>query len=273
MAVIAINQQLGSAGTQLGELAAAKLGYRFLTGEQLIAATAEQFGVSADQMRIFDIHTPHFWERTKTETPRYIAFFRAILLKELAAERAIVVGRSVAFMLPESACALRVRLVAPFASRAARVMADEKLAQAAAEKHTLAYDTEVKARIQSLYNLDIDESANYDLILKNAHLPLSVLADVLVSAATALDESSDPSAVKRLRDAAIAAQVHAALFAHPKIRDAQIAVGCADGCVNIDGPGLVPPWDELVMQVARSVEGVTAVQVGAETSVIPDPPG
>ena len=272
MAVIAINQQLGSAGAQLGELAAAKLGYRFLTGEQLIAATAEQFGVSADQMRIFDIHTPHFWERTKTETPRYIAFFRAVLLKELAAERAIVVGRSVAFMLPESPCTMRVRVVAPTASRVARVMADENLAQAAAEKHLQTYDTEVRARIQSLYNLDIDDASNYDLVIKNAHHPLSAMADALTAAASASEAACDAAAPKRLRDSAIAAQVHAALFAHPKIRDAQISVGCADGCVRLDGPGLVPPWDELVIEVARSVEGVATVQVGAEVAVIPDPP-
>jgi cytidylate kinase len=273
MAIIAINQQLGSAGIQLGELAAAKLGYRFLTGEQLIAATAERFDVSAEQMRIFDIHTPHFWERGKSETPRYIAFFRAVLLKELAGDPAVVVGRSVAFMVPESPCALRVRVIAPFASRVARVMADEKLAASAAEKHTQTYDTEVKARIQSLFNSDIDDPANYDLVIRNALHPMAMNVDSLVAAAAAMAANIDNVAPKRLRDAAIAAQVHAALFAHPKIRDAQIAVGCADGCVNLSGPGLVPPWDELVISVARSVEGVAKVNVGVEAAVIPDPPG
>ncbi|HUA35728.1 MAG TPA: cytidylate kinase-like family protein [Candidatus Binataceae bacterium] len=273
MAVIAINQQLGSAGIQVGEAAAAKLGCRFVTGDQLIAATAERFDVSADQMRIFDIHTPHFWERGKSETPRYLAFFRAVLLKELCGAPAVVVGRSVAFMLPQSPCTLRARVIAPLQSRVARVMAEEQLTQSAAEKKTLHYDGEVKARIQSLYNLDIDDSANYDLVLKNAQHPISVIADTIAAAAAAIDAAGDTAAPRRLHDAAIAAQVHAALFAHPKIQDAQIVVGCSEGRVNISGPGLVPPWDELVIAVARSVEGVAAVEVGAEAAVIPDPPG
>ncbi|HEY6395494.1 MAG TPA: BON domain-containing protein, partial [Candidatus Binataceae bacterium] len=67
-----------------------------------------------------------------------------------------------------------------------------------------------------------------------------------------------------LRDAATAAQVRAALLAHPKIRNAQIAVQCASGVVQLNGPGLVPPWDKLVNEVARGVEGVVAVEVAAE---------
>jgi len=152
-------------------------------------------------------------------------------------------------------------------------MAEEQLTQSAAEKKTLHYDGEVKARIQSLYNLDIDDSANYDLVLKNAQHPISVIADTIAAAAAAIDAAGDTAAPRRLHDAAIAAQVHAALFAHPKIQDAQIVVGCSEGRVNISGPGLVPPWDELVIAVARSVEGVAAVEVGAEAAVIPDPPG
>ena len=51
MAVIAISQQIGSRGIELGELAARELGYRFQTGEQLIAETAKRFNVSAEQDR------------------------------------------------------------------------------------------------------------------------------------------------------------------------------------------------------------------------------
>jgi cytidylate kinase len=273
MSVIAINQQLGSGGTELAQLTAAKLGYRCLLGEQLISATAEQFGVSAEQMRIFDIHTPHFWERSKTETPRYIAFFRSVLLRELARERTIVVGRSVAFMLPQSRCALRVRVVAPVGYRTAKVAVDEKMTPAAADKHTRDYDAEVKARIQSLYNLDIDDAANYDLVIRTANHPVGAMVEMLAAAASALDAAADETARQHLCDASLAAQVHAALFAHPKIRDAQIEVGCKQGCVRISGPGLVPPWDQLVTDVARSVEGVVKIDVGADAAVIPDPPG
>ena len=80
MAVIAISQQIGSRGAVLGELAAKELGYRFLSGEQLIAQTATRFNVSAEQMKWFDVHTPHFWDRQKSDGPRFAAFYRAVWL-------------------------------------------------------------------------------------------------------------------------------------------------------------------------------------------------
>ncbi len=55
---------------------------------------------------------------------------------------------------------------------------------------------------------------------------------------------------------------------HPKIRDAQVAVDCSSGVVRVSGPGLVPPWDDLVIGVAQTIEGVASVEVGAEEAPI-----
>jgi hypothetical protein len=46
-------------------------------------------------------------------------------------------------------------------------------------------------------------------------------------------------------------------------------VNCAKGAVRVNGPGLVPPWDDLIGDVARKVEGVTSVEVNAEESPAP----
>jgi hypothetical protein len=138
MAVIAISQQVGSRGIELGRLTAEQLGWRFKTGQELIAEAARRFGVSEDQLLVFDLRTPHFWERLRSESHRYLAY-------------------------------------------------------------------------------------------------------------------------------------NAALLAHPKIRDAQISVACRAGTVQLSGTGLVAPWDQLVCGVARTIDGVTAVEVGAEQPPMPYP--
>jgi hypothetical protein len=56
---------------------------------------------------------------------------------------------------------------------------------------------------------------------------------------------------------------------HPKIGQAPIEVLCAGGAVQVNGPGLVPPWDVLVNNVVRQVEGVTSVEVLADEQVVP----
>ena len=263
MAVIAISQQIGSRGIELGELAARELGYRFQTGEQLIAETAKRFNVSAEQVKWFDVRNPHFWEG-KTETSRFVAYYRAVFLQTAAQDRIVVAGRGSAHYLPEGGCGIRVRTMAPVAERIKQVEKDETLAAAAADKRVRDFDTEVKARTQSLFGQDIDDPAIYDLVINTARLPLASHAKTLAALAAHIDSEGNPERTKVMRDAAIAAQVNAALVAHPKIRDAQMSVNCSAGCVRVSGPGLVPPWDDLVIGVAQTIEGVASVEVGAE---------
>jgi cytidylate kinase len=270
MAVIAISQQIGSRGAALGELAAKELGYRFLSGEQLIAQTATRFNVSAEQMKWYDVHTPHFWERHKTEGYRFATFYRAVFLHEAALDRIVVAGRNSAHFLPEKCRGLRIRVIAPLAERINQTADDEKIPLDAADRRVREFDTEVKARSLSLFGIDLDEPTLYDLVVNTARRPLPVLAATLATLATRLDSDAagDATPSTAMRDAAIAAEVHAALIAHPKIRDAQVAVNCSSGAVRVSGPGLVPPWDDLVIGVAQTVEGVASVEVGAEEAPI-----
>ncbi len=68
MAVIVINQQLGSRGVELGQLAAKELGFRFLTRSDLISEASQTYKVEAGQFLVIDEHQPHFWERSKFGT-------------------------------------------------------------------------------------------------------------------------------------------------------------------------------------------------------------
>ena len=92
----------------------------------------------------------------------------------------------------------------------------------------------------------------------------------LVSAAAAeIDHSVSPAQWCMMRDAALAAEVRAMLMVHPKIGHAPLEVNCASGAVRVNGPGLVPPWDDLIGDVARNIQGVTSVEVNAEESPAP----
>lgn len=267
MAVIAITQQIGSRGIELGELTARELGYRFQTGEQLITEAAKRFNVSPEQVKWFDVHNPHFWER-KTDSGRFVAYYRAVFLEEAARDRVVVGGRGSAHFLPSGGFGIRVRAMAPVADRITQVAKDENLAAAAAERRVREFDAEVKARTQSLFGHDIDDPAIYDLVINTARLSLPSHANTLAALANQIDGERSADRTKCMRDAAIGAQVHAALVAHPKIGEAQMSVNCSAGCVRVSGPGLVPPWDDLVIGVARTIEGVASVEVGAEEDPI-----
>jgi cytidylate kinase len=267
-----MTQHIGTRGFELGRLTAERLNYRFMTADQIIAESAERYHLKPAEMVIVDERRPHFWERLKTDTERVSRFFRAALLKIMAADRLVVVGRSVTHMAPDCGCSLRIRLTGPIKERERIVGDEEHLSPAIAERRVREYDRETRARIQTLLDVDIDDPANFTMVLNTSSLPMEILAEMIASMATELDKIATPDSWRQMRDAAVAAEVQAALMLHPKIGHAPLAVQCAAGKVQVTGPGLVPPWDDLINEVARRVDGVSAVEVNAEEQPVPIPP-
>ena len=268
MAVIAINQQIGSRGVELGRLVAERLAYRFLGRDDLVSEASRVYNVDPSHFLIIDERQPSFWERSKAETERLLSFLRSVLLREMAADQVVYVGSSGAHLLPECGCGLRVRLVGTFKGRVERVIADEGLSRAAAEKRVREHDREVRARAQAVIGVDLDDPAFYHLVVNTSMVPMEAFAEAL-KACTARLDSHHAEGFQKLRDAALAAQVHAALLTHPKFGSAQVSVQCARGLVRLNGPGLVAPWSELAERVARQIEGVHEVEVGAEEPPMP----
>jgi cytidylate kinase len=269
MAIIAMTQHPGMRGYELGRLTAERLGYRFLTADQLIADTSKLYNVTPEQLVIVDERRPHFWERLKTDTERFVAFFRAVVLKEMAADRLVIIGRSVTHVMPDSGCGVRVRLTAPLKERVNVVAEEENLSPVVAERRVRDYDREMRARIQTLLNVDIDDPANFTLALNTFAMPLERSAATLAAIAREIDNATRQEHWRVVRDAALAAEVRAALVFHPKIGHAPLEVQCAGGVVHVNGPGLVPPWDDLVTDVVRQVDGVMSVEIYAEEAPIP----
>jgi cytidylate kinase len=269
MAIIAITQHLGTRGELLGRTLAGQLGYRFMNVQDVIDEASKTYHITPELLVVVDERRPHFWERLKTDTARFIPIFKSVLLKHMAQDRLVVLGRSVAQLMPDFGCGLRMRLVGPMGARAKEVAAEENLAPAVAERRVRDYDREVRARIQALFEVDIEEPTAHNLTLNTFSTPMPLMLAMLAAAAAEIDRAADPAKWVLMRDAALAAEVRAMLLVHPKIGHAPLEVNCASGAVQIIGPGLVPPWDDLIGDVARQVDGVTSVEVNAEESPTP----
>ena len=269
MAIIAISQQLGSRGNDLGQLVAQRLGYRFISREDLIAEVSRVYNVTADQLVVLDERQPHFWSRLKTEGERFASFFRATLLREMAQDRLVTVSPSAPVFLPPYRCGIKVRVVGPFDDRAKAVCEMENLTLVAAQRRVRDHDREVRARIQTLMSVDIDDPSSYDIVVNGYGAPLEIGAAGLAACAEQIDARVGADQWQRMRDASTAAQVRAACHAHPKLGHAPLEVLCTQGAVQVRGPGLVPPWDELANQVASKVEGVRSVAIEADETPIP----
>ena len=98
-----------------------------------------------------------------------------------------MIGRSVAQLLPQCRCGLRVRFTGPLKDRAREVAEEEKLAPAIAERRVRDYDYEVRARIQTLLGVDIDDSVNFNLVLNTFAMPIEMSVWVLAGLAGEID--------------------------------------------------------------------------------------
>jgi cytidylate kinase len=270
MAIIAITRHVGLHGAELARLTAERLGYRLLTSEQLVAATSRTYNVPAEVLAIADERRPTFWMRFKTDTGRLSALFRAVVLKEMARNQLVLIGRSVAQILPELGCGLRVRLCGPLKERARVAAEEEKLTAALAEARVRDYDREVRARIQTLFGIDIDDPSSYNLVLNVFAVPLASSAALLECFAGEIDRKATAEQWGRMRDAALGAEARAALLNHPKLGNAPFRVQCSGGAVQVVGLGIVPPWDDMVGEVVRRIKGVKSVQV-INQDMPPDP--
>jgi len=259
MAVIAISQQIGSRGIELGELTARELGYRFQTGEQLIAETAKRFNVNAEQMKWFDVHSPHFWER-KTDTGRFAAYYRRLSCKRPRKTASSSPPRLVAFSAGRR-MRIRVRTMAPVPFASSRSPTKKSSRR---QRPTSAFVTSNRSEgAHSNASARHRRSAIYDLVINTSRLPLASLANTLarwrlISTAKAA-RANEMHARRRDRCASARGAGGAS-----EIGDTQMSVNCSAGCVRVSGVGLVPPWDDLVIGVAQKIEGVASVEVGAD---------
>jgi cytidylate kinase len=269
MAIIAITLHLGTRGELLGRTLADRLGYRFMNVQDIIDEASKAYHITPELLVVVDERRPHFWQRLKTDTARFIPIFKSVLLKHMAEDRLVVIGRSVAQMMPDHGCGVRLRLTAPLNERVKEVAAEENLAPVVAERRVRDYDREVRARMQALFDVDIEDPSAHHMTLNTFTTPMPILISMVATVAAEIDRTAGPEQWRQMRDAALAAEVRAMLLVHPKIGHAPLEVNCARGAVQVNGPGLVPPWDDLIGDVARGVAGVTSVEVNAEESPAP----
>jgi len=97
-----------------------------------------------------------------------------------------------------------------------QIAGEEKLDLVAAQKRALHHDREVRARVQSLASVDIEDATIYDLVVNTVGHPRESLAASVIELTHKIENLACNEHRQKLCDTAIAQQVRAALMAHPK---------------------------------------------------------
>ena len=121
MAVLTISRDLGSGGREVALMLSSSLGYRFVDRERILARLKAAGHKWEKWTEGLDEHTPRIWEKYDWSYSGFVAMTRSVIMKEAASNSVILMGRGGNYLLKGVPFALRVRIVALFEQRVARV--------------------------------------------------------------------------------------------------------------------------------------------------------
>jgi cytidylate kinase len=268
MSIVTISQALGSAGETIGRALAEELSYAFADREIILKA-AERLGEGVASLERLLEGRPSLRERL-TETRRdYMAAVEAVIWEFAAADNVVLVGRGSTFVLQRIRHAFRVRVTAPLHVRARRLEAERGLVPDA-EEVVARSDRDWEARIRHLYDVDLGDPLQYDLVLNTARLDVPAAVATIRAALAAERFHATPPGLAEVRDRCLTARVHAALLAHPRTRELGLFFSCQDGQVSLSGRVAREDQRRIAEEVVERLPGVS--RVVSEIVVVMPPP-
>jgi len=267
MAIITISRGSMSGGAALAHCLGGALGYPVLAREVLIDAAA-RLGVPEEVLREKIQTSSGAFERLREDRRIYVLALQSALADRCISGNLIYHGNAGHFLLKDLPAVLRVRLIAPMATRVREVVERQGLDPESAREYVQYVDQERIEWTKFVYGVDWQDPNNYDLVINLQDVSLET-ACVMVSSVVKLPVYAiTPEVLKKLRDFALACRVQVALAINPEAQGFLFDARADDGKVVVTGesaeagPSSVPkPSEDDIRSIAVAAGGVREVKV------------
>lgn len=260
MSVITISRGTFSGGKILAECLADKLGYRCIDRDVIVEKAAAS-GVSQDVLRDALQKPPTFLERFQHKKYIYLALIQAALAEEVRTGKAVYHGNAGHLLLKGGVPVLRVRIIAPIDFRLRMAMDRLKSTRSEALAYIQKMDQDRRKWTQYLYGVDWGDPALYDIVINLEHIDISEACDTIAGITRERCFEFTPESRAAMDDFALASRVRASLAVDSTTEDLEVEVTAHAGSVRIKGKLSSVDQAKEVERVARSVPGVTDVNL------------
>ena len=266
MAILAISQEMGSGGAEIGMTVATRLGYTYVDNEELLGR-AQRYGLAEDRLARLVEDRPSWVERFDAETRRCILALQTVLYEFAQADNIVLMGGGGQWLLRGVPHALRTRIVAPFSERVTRLTATlsaegrERVTPKTVAQFIRRDDIQKSARMRYLFDVDLKDPGLYDVHINTAMLSRGAAVHLLADLARQPEFSATDAGRQLVADRALASQVEVALAGHPDLRRRAINVESSQGSVTLELSSGADP--EMARTVAEGVPGVQSVTLRA----------
>ena len=262
MAILAISQEMGSGGAEIGMTVATRLGYTYVDNEELLGR-AQRYGLAEDRLARLVEDRPSWVERFDAETRRCILALQTVLYEFAQADDIVLMGGGGQWLLRGVPHALRTRIVAPFAERVTRLTATlsaegrERVTPKTVAQFIRRDDIQKSARMRYLFDVDLKDPGLYDVHINTAVLSRAAAVQMLANLARQPELATTEAGRQLVADRALASQVEVALAGHPDLRRRAINVESRQGAVTLELSSGADP--DVARSVAQGVAGVQSV--------------
>jgi cytidylate kinase len=255
MAIITISRGSYSKGKEVAERVARTLGYRCI-GRDVLLAASKEFDIPEIKLVRAIHNAPSILDRFTYGKERYIAFFRAALLKYLQGDNVAYHGLAGHFFLKGISHVLKVRIIADMADRVILEMERERMGREEATQILKKDDEERRKWSLSLYGIDTADPNLYDLVIHIRKIDVEEAAEIICHAARLDTFKTTVESQNAMNDLVIAAEIKAALVdLKPDVQ-----VYCREGRVIVGATTLLFGQPEMVEEIRRIALGVAGVK-------------
>jgi cytidylate kinase len=181
--MICISREYGARGAAMGRMIADRLGFRYYS-QELVHDIAEQAHVRQQVIESLDERVQDGiaeWvagliKRSGFAPTDYLRNLSKVVLTLGRHGKGVIIGRGAHFLLDPKAT-LRVRVIAPFEQRVARVAQRDELSEADAQAKVVRIDGERVAFNRLHHNADLTDASHYDLVVNAGTLGVEGAAE------------------------------------------------------------------------------------------------
>ncbi len=263
MAIITISRGSYSKGKEVAKRVADKLGYRCIAREVLLDASRD-FNVPEIRL-VRAIHdAPSILDRFTHGKEKYIASFRAAMLKQFVQDNVVYHGLAGHFFVKGISHALKVRIIADMEDRVRTEMERMRLPREEALRILKSDDEERRKWSQDLYGIDTTDPSLYDLVIHIRKISVDDAADMICQVAGLDRFRTSEESQRGVEDMALAAEVKAALL---DIKS-DVEVHAGSGFVRLETRVPLEEQGEVVAEMERIVKSIPGVK-NFEIKVVP----
>ena len=219
-------------GERLARILAEKLGYAFLSRDDVVAK-ANECGIPVGKLEVATVKKPAVRERLARLKERYLAVATATICEKAAEGNLVYYGRAGHFLLPGVSHVLRIRVIPERTQRLDTVAQRTKLPRGKAETLLRDIDADIRSWVQFVHGVDMDDLHRYDLVVNLEHLSIENAAMAVCGIADLPDFRPTPASRKAMEERLLQARARIKLALDERSADADLTVRSNDGVVTI----------------------------------------